>query len=142
MFETRFASHSWSQGSLDLVNATILVDHEDFEGIHIAASTLSEDFKRVTGAEGSPVIREAGAFTKGSNGVIIGSISKSPTIRELVKQGKLDVSLIEEKWECYTTRIIDNPFENCQRALVIAGSDKRGAIFGLYSLSEQIGVSP
>ena len=28
------------------------------------------------------------------------------------------------------------------RALVIAGSDRRGAVFGIYDLSEQIGVSP
>jgi hypothetical protein len=40
------------------------------------------------------------------------------------------------------TTIVENPFKGCHKALVIAGSDKRGAIFGVYTLSEQIGVSP
>ena len=29
-----------------------------------------------------------------------------------------------------------------ERALVIAGADRRGTIFGIYEVSEQIGVSP
>ncbi len=33
-------------------------------------------------------------------------------------------------------------FPGVSQALVIAGSDKRGTIFGIYDLSEQIGVSP
>ena len=37
---------------------------------------------------------------------------------------------------------MDAPFEGVDRALVILGSDKRGTIYGLYSLSEHIGVSP
>jgi hypothetical protein len=127
---------------LDLVNATILVDQDDFEGIHIAAYALAEDLKRITDAEARPVIHQVREFPKESSGIIIGSISKSLTLRALVKEGKLDVSTIEKKWECYTTKIVDNPVEGCQRASVIAGSDKRGAIFGLYTLSEQIGVAP
>src|ERR1051326_4832968 len=35
-----------------------------------------------------------------------------------------------------------NPLPGIDRALVIAGSDKRGTIYGVYDLSEQIGVSP
>lgn len=40
------------------------------------------------------------------------------------------------------TTFVENPFGGCHQALIIAGSDKRGAIFGVYALSEQIGVSP
>ncbi len=40
------------------------------------------------------------------------------------------------------TTVLEHPFPHVRRALVIAGSDKRGTIFGLYTLSEQIGVSP
>ena len=48
---------------------------------------------------------------------------------------KLDVSAIEGKWESYLIQTVDGN-------LVIAGSDKRGTIFGIYDLSEKIGVSP
>ena len=40
------------------------------------------------------------------------------------------------------TTIVDHPMAGVRRALVIAGSDKRGTIFAIYDLSEQIGVSP
>lgn len=38
--------------------------------------------------------------------------------------------------------VVEKPFSGCERALVIAGSDPRGTIFGIYDVSEQIGVSP
>lgn len=38
--------------------------------------------------------------------------------------------------------VVSQPFAGVSEALVIAGSDKRGAIYGIYELSEQIGVSP
>lgn len=38
--------------------------------------------------------------------------------------------------------MVDNPVGGCSRALVIAGSDPRGTIYGIYDISEQIGVSP
>jgi hypothetical protein len=39
-------------------------------------------------------------------------------------------------------QVVRNPLPGLKSALVIAGSDKRGTIFGIYDLSEQIGVSP
>ena len=38
--------------------------------------------------------------------------------------------------------MVQNPFEGVKCALVIAGSDKRGTIYGLFHLSECMGVSP
>jgi hypothetical protein len=49
---------------------------------------------------------------------------------------------IRGKWESYISKVVDNPFPGIDRALVIAGSDMRGTIYGLYDVSEQIGVSP
>ena len=40
------------------------------------------------------------------------------------------------------SQVIEHPFPNVERALVIAGSDKRGTIYGVYDLSQEIGVSP
>lgn len=40
------------------------------------------------------------------------------------------------------SEVVQSPLPGVGRALVIAGSDKRGTIFGLYDVSEQIGVSP
>lgn len=67
--------------------------------------------------------------------VIIGTVGNSNAIDKLVSEGKLDVSDIKGKWESFKTQVIDD-------TLVIAGSDKRGTIYGIYDLSEKIGVSP
>src|SRR5690606_25775486 len=37
---------------------------------------------------------------------------------------------------------VKDPFPGVNEALVIAGSDKRGTIYGIYGLSQLIGVSP
>lgn len=74
--------------------------------------------------------------------VIVGTLGKSPVIDQLVKSGKLDVKGIKGKWENFLIQLVNNPLPSIDKALVIVGSDKRGTIFGIYDVSEQIGVSP
>ncbi|SPO02404.1 uncharacterized protein DNG_05077 [Cephalotrichum gorgonifer] len=74
--------------------------------------------------------------------IIAGTIGQSKLIDDLIKAGKLDVSEIEGEWEAFVSTVVEKPFKGCKRALVIAGADPRGTIFGIYDVSEQIGVSP
>jgi hypothetical protein len=74
--------------------------------------------------------------------VLIGTIGKSEIIDRLIRERKIDVSQIEGKWESTLIQVVSHPLPGVARALVIAGSDKRGTIYGIYDLSEQIGVSP
>ena len=67
--------------------------------------------------------------------VIIGTLGKNREIDSLAKSGAIDVSEIEGKWESFT-------IQNVGDTVVIAGSDKRGTIYGIYDLSEKMGVSP
>jgi hypothetical protein len=146
MFDDQFVCFSSSPGLLDLVGAAIVVEQADFAGIHIAVGNLAKDFARVTSKSPSPVqiltAEHDGLANEAGTAIIVGSIEASPILQRLEKDGKLDFGKIRAKWESYTTSVVDNPFNRCCRALVIAGSDKRGAIFGVYSLSEQLGVSP
>ncbi|KAG4432480.1 hypothetical protein IFR05_012046 [Cadophora sp. M221] len=147
MFEEKFVSFSNGSGLLSLVGVPILVDKDDYPGIHIAARNLSQDFSLVTKSAPSPFKIWAGEqdiFDDGSRhtAIIVGSVAASPLIQSLERSGKLSLENVRGKWESYTTAVVENPFGGCSRALVIAGSDKRGAIFGAYSLAEQIGVSP
>lgn len=144
MYAAQFASHTPSTGSISIHDGPIYVDADDFEGVHIAVHTLAEDFARVTG-QTPPEVRAISRPTNEDTtetAVIIGSLTRSSVVRMLVQEGKLDVSTIEDQWECYTTNIVANPIPGVKNALVIAGSDKRGTIYGVYTLSEQIGVSP
>lgn len=144
MFETRFVAHEAQPGGFSLVGVPIIVDASDFVGVHIAAKTLAHDFGRVTGAQDSPLVHDASfsSLSSTKNAIIIGSLPESSIIQSLVQHQKLDVSAIQDKWECFTTQVLSSPFDGCDKALVIVGSDKRGAIYGTYTLSQQIGVSP
>ncbi len=57
---------------------------------------------------------------------------KSRYIRELVKAKKIDASLLEGKNEKYLMTVVSAPLNGVNEALVIAGSDKRGTIYGIY----------
>ena len=82
------------------------------------------------------------SYTPGVKRMIMVGTLKSRYIRELVKAKKIDASLLEGKNEKYLMTVVSAPLNGVNEALVIAGSDKRGTIYGIYELSEQIGVSP
>src|SRR6185369_1398359 len=74
--------------------------------------------------------------------ILIGTVGRSGLIDGLVKAGKLNVEAIRGQWEAFLIETVDHPLPGMDRALVIAGSDKRGTIYGIYEISQQIGVSP
>ena len=74
--------------------------------------------------------------------IIAGTIGNSSLIDSLITSGKIDVSAINGTWEAFTSTVVMNPVDGVNEALVIAGSDRRGTVYGLYDVSEQIGVSP
>jgi len=120
-----------------LNHATLYAHNDDYKGIHIALNTLASDIEMICGMRPNVTLD-----AQNINGisVIAGSIGKSPIIDTLIEEGKLNVSNIKGKWESYIIQIITN--ENQQPQLVIAGSDKRGTIYGIYKISECIGISP
>lgn len=111
--------------------ALIQVDSADWKGVKRAADDLRQDILQVTGIN---TALEIGAKPK-TGTIIIGTIGKSELITHLVETKRIDVSEIQGQWEAYLVQIVDG-------SLVIAGSDKRGTIYGIYELSERIGVSP
>ncbi|KAK3939987.1 hypothetical protein QBC46DRAFT_449891 [Diplogelasinospora grovesii] len=74
--------------------------------------------------------------------VIAGTVGHSAVIDSLISSKAIDVSSIQGKWESFTSQLVKKPVPGCPQALVIAGSDPRGTIYGIYDVSEQIGVSP
>ncbi len=118
----------------------ILTDFSDYEGVRIAAENLKSDLLAVTGQ--LPFSGYDLEHHLLEPLVIIGSITNSKWIKDLVKRRVLDESELAGCYEKYVIKVVDNPFPNIERAVVIAGSDQRGAIYGIYGLSEQIGISP
>ena len=123
--------------------ATIIVDDNDWKGVIRAARDLSDDVRKVTGVsaslndKGEPTVdgRRESQMKNDKPSIIVGTIGKSKLIDKLIKQKKIDVKKVKGQWESYLIDVIDGN-------LVIAGSDKRATIYGIYDISERIGVSP
>jgi autotransporter-associated beta strand protein len=135
-------SESASTGSLKIAGdgqaTPIHYSSSDATVVGIAASALRDDVNRVTG-----IVPELSTNAPSADEVIlIGTIGSSPLIDSLVSGGKIDVSAIQGKWEAYQAAVVENPLPGVGRALVIAGSDRRGTAFGVFALSESMGVSP
>jgi len=117
----------------------LYTDTAEYPGVKIAVKNLQTDITTVTKTSPALLNGNIKGFTQL---VIIGSIGKSPVIDQLIRSGKLNVGTIKGKWEAHINQVINNPLPGIKQALVIAGSDKRGTIYGIYELSAQIGVSP
>jgi len=125
--------------SFSLNKASIYFDLLDHTTVQRAAFLLQQDIKMVTG-----IALETKFYSVPSarNMIIIGSLDRSPVIKELVRLKKINVNNIIGKWEAYQIQTISNPSEGIDNALVIVGSDRRGTAFGVFELSKQMGVSP
>lgn len=136
---------SFHQGDL-LLNADnrvqIYLDNNDCRGVNYAAKALVKDIQKVSGSPAFLLSDANTALSGGSNSqanaranIIVGTIGHSAAIDRLVKQRRLDAKLLQGKHEKFIITLIDGQ-------LVIAGSDRRGTIYGIYELSQQMGVSP
>lgn len=130
-------------GSFPLVNehsaAPILIDEADAEVVRVSATCFADDIEQIT--QKKPLILSS--LNENANRVIIvGTVGKSKFIDRLLKEGKIKSDGIRGSWETYSVTRVQNPLPGVTDALVIAGSDRRGAAFGLFELSRLLGVSP
>ena len=118
------------------ITASIIVDENDCKGVIRAAHDLGDDVRKVTGFPSQVrLLSSDSPGMKQPKSIIVGTIGKSRIIDRIIRQKKLDVSKVKGQWESYIIDIVDGN-------LIIAGSDKRGTIYGIYDISERIGVSP
>ena len=123
--------------------AAIFVDPANPETVRVAAEAFAADVERVTGVK--PQMLTSLAAPLPANLIVVGVLDKSPEIDKLVSARKLDASAVAGKWEAAVTAVVKSPlpgFPTVKRALVVAGSDRRGAAYALFALSRQMGVSP
>lgn len=112
--------------------ARILLSPTDWKGVIRAAKDLGADIGRVTGTDAQI---DTTGVTPQAGDVVAGTLGKNHYIDSLAQCGAIDVKQVKGQWEAFVIQHVDG-------RLVIAGSDKRGTIYGLYDISEKIGVSP
>ena len=113
-------------------------DSNEFSGVIKIANKVCNDVDLVI--EKKPSVNQVASVSEISDeenqlSLIFGTIEKSSLIQNLEKEGKINLSNVRGKNEVYLFAVVDNQ-------IIIAGSDKRGTIYGLFHLSELLGVSP
>lgn len=131
---------SFQKGDL-LINrdnkVEIYMDANDCKGVSYAANALVKDIIKVSGSK-AILTSDAGLEDKDAAGkptILVGTIGHSTAIDQLIRQKRINGNLLKGKREKFIITVVDGQ-------LVIAGSDRRGTIYGIYELSQQMGVSP
>ena len=131
---------SFQKGDL-LINrdnkVEIYMDANDCKGVSYAANALIKDIIKVSGSK-AVLTSDAGLKDKDTAGkptILVGTIGHSAAIDQLIRQKRINGNLLKGKREKFIITVVDGQ-------LVIAGSDRRGTIYGIYELSQQMGVSP
>lgn len=141
---------SFQKGDL-LINRNnkieIYMDANDCKGVSYAANALVKDIIKVSGSK-AVLTSDAGLKDKnttrkdaadknaaGKPTILVGTIGHSAAIDQLIRQKRINGNLLKGKREKFIITVVDGQ-------LVIAGSDRRGTIYGIYELSQQMGVSP
>ena len=120
----QFVTFTEQTNAQSLKGATIGFTAQEPKAVQLAAANLQQDFQRVMG------------FTPAQSDqpvILIGTVGFNKQIDQWVKSGKL--ADLKGKREKFIITTIDGQ-------VVIAGSDRRGTVFGIYELSRQMGVSP
>ncbi len=131
-------THESRKDYVDLTKATVVFDKDDWNVVRNAARLFASDVNLVTEKE---ITLQNDLPTEGDI-VLIGTIGKSKWIDQLAADKKINVSAIKNGWEQFIITTLEHPFKGVDKALVIAGSDRRGTAYGVFSVSEAIGVSP
>jgi hypothetical protein len=132
-----------NEGSVALITdgkpAAVYVDSAADPAVLRVAGDFAKDLGRVSGTD-AQVLSDARLLA--GDVAVVGVLGESPVIDDLVARGLVDVAGLAGEWEAFRQQVVENPWPNVRRALVIVGADRRGAIYGTYDLSEKIGVSP
>lgn len=119
------------------------VENSALSGIVKTAAKVVGDFNKVTKASKELIMLDEDDTISSDIAVLFATVDNSLILTELENNGILDFSQIRGKWEVYGQFIVDIPVKKgTVKTLVIAGSDKRGTIYGMYNLSEKMGISP
>ena len=138
----QFVTFAEQAGAVPLRGATIVCSDHESKAVQIAAASLQQDFQRVMGftpalsllpSDAASAIPTIHSHTQSTPLVFIATVGCNKQIDQWVKSGQLPD--LKGKREKFIITTIDGQ-------VVIAGSDRRGTVYGIYELSRQMGVSP
>ena len=124
----------------------ICLEQSAFPGVIRVTEKVAHDVELVSGKKPQILVEKEIPETLESSGedwtIIAAAKGKSSFLKKLEEAGSAELKELEQKRECYAWIFPEIKNRTKSNLLVIAGSDKRGTIYGLFHLSEMLGVSP
>lgn len=124
----------------------ICLEQSAFPGVIRVTEKVAHDVELVSGKKPQILVEKEIPETLESSGedwtIIAATKGKSSFLKKLEEAGSAELKELEQKRECYAWIFPEIKNRTKSNLLVIAGSDKRGTIYGLFHLSERLGVSP
>lgn len=124
----------------------ICLEQSAFPGVIRVTEKVAHDVELVSGKKPQILVEKEIPETLESSGedwtIIAATKGKSSFLKKLEEAGSAELKELEQKRECYAWIFPEIKNRTKSNLLVIAGSDKRGTIYGLFHLSEMLGVSP
>lgn len=124
----------------------ICLEQSAFPGVIRVTEKVAHDVELVSGKKPQILVEKEIPETLESSGedwtIIAATKGKSSFLKKLEEAGSAELKELEQKRECYAWIFPEIKSRTKSNLLVIAGSDKRGTIYGLFHLSEMLGVSP
>ena len=124
----------------------ICLEQSAFPGVIRVTEKVAHDVELVSGKKPQILVEKEIPETLESSGEDWTSIAatkgKRSFLKKLEEAGSAELKELEQKRECYAWIFPEIKNRTKSNLLVIAGSDKRGTIYGLFHLSEMLGVSP
>lgn len=121
-------------------NTVFLVEETAFEGVKRIADKVGLDVEKVIGKKPQCVASLEGLNPATTQVVLCATLGKSAALDILAAEGLVETEQVAGKWEVYGIKLLKSALGGFE-VLTIFGSDKRGTIYGMFSLSEYIGVT-
>lgn len=111
--------------------------HDDTASAKLAGELLARDLRQLTGHI-AVVAPDLSGCTRLC--VVIGTLD-SAIVRAVAKDAGLAFPTLQGTWERYGRMLVRSKRNPSRRYLLIAGSDRRGSVWGVVDLTRELGVS-
>lgn len=115
---------------------TFIIPKEEGEGVRKVAKKVAEDVEKTTGLHPSMALDG-----KNLNQAVIAVTAGNGKTAKLLEQRIPELEKVKGKWEVYGFYLMEHPYPGVEQGLLIYGSDKLGTIYGLFHLSELLGIT-
>ena len=115
---------------------TFIIPKEEGEGVRRVAKKVVEDVEKTTGLHPSMALDG-----KNLNQAVIAVTAGNGKTAKLLEQRIPELEKVKGKWEVYGFYLMEHPYPGVEQGLIIYGSDKLGTIYGLFHLSELLGIT-